>query len=219
MQGPQDYYKILGVAKSASAEEISRAYRHKAMSVHPDHGGSEDAMVELNEAHHVLGNEILRAEFDRLRSAYKKYSSAVKEDKDSQETKESFANYAAQANYFVEINKIITKIKAEASAEFAKGLIFFVIGVVISLISYNSASEGGHYTVFVGALLAGAIALLRGTYFYLNPYKILIPHLSKLPEQSHRWIIKNKRAGDLKFTGIFILTVVIGFFILIAKLS
>jgi DnaJ domain len=43
-------WEVLGVQRGASREEIDRAYRTKALRLHPDHGGSDAAMAELNAA-------------------------------------------------------------------------------------------------------------------------------------------------------------------------
>ena len=49
-----DYYDILGVKKDASADEIKKAFRKKAVELHPDKGGDEKAFKEVNEAYEVL---------------------------------------------------------------------------------------------------------------------------------------------------------------------
>jgi len=66
----KDYYNILGVAKTASAEEIKTAFRKKAHQHHPDKGGDEAKFKELNEAYQVLGNEQKRKQYDQFGSAY-----------------------------------------------------------------------------------------------------------------------------------------------------
>ena len=63
----QDYYQTLGVSKSASAEEIKRAYRKLAHEHHPDKNkGNEGKFKEINEAYQVLSNPEKRAQFDRF---------------------------------------------------------------------------------------------------------------------------------------------------------
>lgn len=64
-----DYYSILGVSKSASADEIKRAYRKKAHQYHPDKGGDEKKFKEVNEAYQVLGNTQKRAQYDQFGAA------------------------------------------------------------------------------------------------------------------------------------------------------
>jgi curved DNA-binding protein len=63
----KDYYKILGVGKSASKEEIQRAYRKLARKLHPDVNKSPDAQtkfVEINEAYEVLKDHEKRKHYD-----------------------------------------------------------------------------------------------------------------------------------------------------------
>src|SRR5262249_31778070 len=63
----RDYYEVLGVPKKASAEEIKKAFRNKARSLHPDNkdSGDEAAFKELAEAYEVLSNEERRSKYDR----------------------------------------------------------------------------------------------------------------------------------------------------------
>ena len=49
-----DYYKILGVARNATEEEIKKAYRKLAMTHHPDRGGDEEAFKKIKEAYEKL---------------------------------------------------------------------------------------------------------------------------------------------------------------------
>jgi len=70
----KDYYKILGVSRSASEDEIRKAYRKLAMKYHPDKNpddkGSEEHFKEINEAYQVLSDSQKRAHYDKLGSAY-----------------------------------------------------------------------------------------------------------------------------------------------------
>lgn len=61
-----DYYKILGVSKGASEEDIKKAFRRLAHQYHPDKGGDEKKFKELNEAYQVLGDKQKRAQYDRF---------------------------------------------------------------------------------------------------------------------------------------------------------
>jgi len=65
----KDYYKVLGVERTASDEEIKKAFRRLARKHHPDISKAPDAaarMQELNEAHEVLRDKEKRAAYDRV---------------------------------------------------------------------------------------------------------------------------------------------------------
>lgn len=62
----KDYYKILGVDKGASEEEVKRAFRKLAHKYHPDKGGDEKKFKEINEAYQVLSNKEKRSQYDRF---------------------------------------------------------------------------------------------------------------------------------------------------------
>jgi molecular chaperone DnaJ len=66
----RDYYEVLGVAKSASGEEIKKAYRKLALQYHPDRNpndkAAEDKFKEAAEAYDVLSNDEKRAKYDRF---------------------------------------------------------------------------------------------------------------------------------------------------------
>jgi curved DNA-binding protein len=65
----KDYYKILGVPRTASAEEIKRAYRKLAREFHPDKNkakNAEERFKEINEAHEVLSDPKKRQAYDQL---------------------------------------------------------------------------------------------------------------------------------------------------------
>ncbi len=69
----KDYYKILGISKEASPDEIKKAFRQLARKYHPDvnHGNkeAEEKFKEINEAFQVLGNPQKKAQYDQYGSS------------------------------------------------------------------------------------------------------------------------------------------------------
>jgi curved DNA-binding protein len=73
----KDYYKILGVEKSATHDEIKKAYRKLAMKHHPDRNAgkksSEEKFKEITEANEVLSDPDKRKKYDTLGSNWNQY--------------------------------------------------------------------------------------------------------------------------------------------------
>ena len=67
----KDYYKVLGVPKTATKEEIKKAYRKLAQKHHPDANkgdkSAEARFKDVSEAHAILSNDEKRAEYDQIR--------------------------------------------------------------------------------------------------------------------------------------------------------
>ena len=73
----KDYYKILGVSKSATEAEIKKQFRKLAKQYHPDKNqddpAAEKKFKDVNEAYEVLGNKDKRAKYDQFGQNYKQY--------------------------------------------------------------------------------------------------------------------------------------------------
>ena len=66
--GSADYYKVLGVDKKASQEDIKKAYRKLARQYHPDtnkDAGAEERFKQISEAYDTLGDPEKRKKYDR----------------------------------------------------------------------------------------------------------------------------------------------------------
>src|SRR5512134_2842597 len=71
----KDYYKTLGVAKSADDKAIKAAYRRLARKYHPDvNKGSADRFKEINEAYAVLSDPDKRKRYDTLGPDWERYA-------------------------------------------------------------------------------------------------------------------------------------------------
>ncbi|MBQ7532689.1 MAG: J domain-containing protein [Bacteroidales bacterium] len=73
----KDYYKVLGVERSATQDQIKKAYRKLAVKYHPDKNpgdkAAEEKFKEISEAYQVLGNEESRKKYDELGANWKQY--------------------------------------------------------------------------------------------------------------------------------------------------
>src|SRR5690349_25063462 len=73
----KDYYKILGLEKGASADDIKKAFRKLAVKYHPDKNPgdkkAEEKFKEVNEANEILGDPEKRKKYDELGENWKYY--------------------------------------------------------------------------------------------------------------------------------------------------
>src|SRR5580692_6907309 len=72
MADSKDYYDILGISKTATADEIKKAYRKLALQYHPDRNKTKEAeekFKEVTKAYEVLSNEEKRRTYDQFGQA------------------------------------------------------------------------------------------------------------------------------------------------------
>ncbi|MEO6901653.1 MAG: J domain-containing protein [Bacteroidia bacterium] len=97
----KDYYKILGVEKSASAEEIKKAYRKLAIKYHPDKNQgdkkAEEKFKEANEANEVLGDPEKRKKYDELGENWKNQQQYTDQGYNSRSrNQQNYSNYSSE---------------------------------------------------------------------------------------------------------------------------
>lgn len=117
MNFQKDYYKILGVTKNATQQEIKAAYRKLAMQYHPDrHQGNkefEEIFKEINEANEILSDANKKFAYDEFRSKLPK-SEPEEKQRESSFTKKSTRTYTKRKKVQKELRvyikgKLITK--------------------------------------------------------------------------------------------------------------
>lgn len=89
--GFKDYYDVLGVARTATVQEIRAAFRKRARELHPDVNRDDPQAAEkfkdLNEAHEVLSSVDKRAMYDRFGNDWQRYKDAGVSPSDGQYTR------------------------------------------------------------------------------------------------------------------------------------
>lgn len=103
MNTSKNYYDLLGVSKTASQDEIKRAYRKLAQKYHPDVNKAADAeamMKSVNEAYDVLGTPEKRAQYDRFGTS-QGYANAQQNP---------YGNYQGQGTQFTGFEDIFAEI-------------------------------------------------------------------------------------------------------------
>lgn len=112
-----DYYKVLGVDKNASQEEIKVAYRKLSKKLHPDMNAGdvffENLFKQLQEAYEVLGNVERRRNYDNKQPSKQEQSS-----KQEQPNKQKHTNYSSS---YSNISPIINDFQADTKV-FYKGV-------------------------------------------------------------------------------------------------
>lgn len=152
----KDYYKILGISKTASTDEVKKAYRKLAIKYHPDKNPNdklaEEKFKEVNEANEILKDEKKRKEYDVLAEDYKNYQQSG--------GKQGFDGYSQgsrnQGNQHYQNRGSAGQHFDEASfADFFSNMFGGQDG---NSQSHQSSSKGGNYTAEMDVSLEEAYA-------------------------------------------------------------
>lgn len=103
----KDYYKILGVSKNATEQEIKKAYRSLALKYHPDKSpNNQQKFTEVSEAYQALSNKNKRAEYDNMYNYYNNNTASTNYSKtykthNNQQNHKVYTNFDIGAAYKV----------------------------------------------------------------------------------------------------------------------
>jgi len=165
----KDYYKILGIQQSASAEEVKSAYRSMSIKWHPDKNQGVDVthiMQDINEAYTILKDPDKRLRYDReyLSFQEQRYSHQVQPNNNASSSKSWDYNYEVRdedlrddikearqtaeelVNEFLNSLKTASKQAVKGAWDGAKGYIYAgialsIIGLVVATCVHLSAND------------------------------------------------------------------------------
>lgn len=160
-------YDILGIKPEASHEEIKQAFRKMAIKYHPDKGGDPK-------------------KFQSIHDAYERILNGRASRSNKQEIKESFGcmdmrymfktvdNEVKKNNITID-QSVLDEIRSKAVGLIIRGILEAIIGGVLTMVSYSSATHNNNssFTIFYGLMFVGAWNFFKGLYYYVAPEALL----------------------------------------------
>lgn len=152
----KNYYEILGISKTATADEIKKAYRNLAFKYHPDRNSgdkaAEEKFKEINEAYDVLSDEKKRADYNSFGTSNSHYSGTNNSynrnnDFTNEETfwnwfngnaSNSYGNNNSYRNYYYQSTNSYNKKEDDVSRKsLFKTLLYKILQVFVGLFLTN----------------------------------------------------------------------------------
>jgi curved DNA-binding protein CbpA len=145
-----DYYFVLGIPFHADLQTIKIAYRAKAIVSHPDHGGSHEAMLQINEAYGILANPDARRHYDEARANQYNQTAQQQAQADASQAQQQAEQYPRQ---WTDFESWLAKDFTEAeygnwgsiptAGKSASGVLFIIIGLVVGIAAACALTESG----------------------------------------------------------------------------
>jgi hypothetical protein len=165
-----DYYEVLQVSPHASQEIIEAAYKRLAKMYHPDAGGSEEKMKELNEAHDTLSDTTLRNYYDSILSVRKQ-----REDSRPQSQDQIYENQGTKSIDYSLKPRPWVRYFARMTDIF---ILTFISGIILAIFGINAAIVGSRI-IFI------SIAIIMASFIE----SILLCTLGTTPG---KWLLSTK---------------------------
>jgi curved DNA-binding protein CbpA len=153
-----DYYKILGLPKSASKNEIKKAYRKLALEFHPDHNRNPDAhekFISINEAYLILFDEEARVKYDAEYDVYfkKEKFKTKSENEYSEENNEKKRAYNNEKRFDDSDLDDWSKKAKQQGAEYARMTFDEFSKMLLGIVKETGFQLGNVLLIILGSLI------------------------------------------------------------------
>jgi hypothetical protein len=195
---PESFYEVLGLERTASADQLKAAYRKQAIRWHPDKNPGDKTAEErfklVAEAYSILSDSNRRQQYNALLDAglaKQAYRATVDRETASRIFLREMTSLATELTFqnvpWGRIAPELVKrgcpegvasgiaaaaetyrkasVRRAAVAALAQAVVWIVLGIIASTISYDIAQPGGHYFVTTGLFLVGGYNVLRALFY------------------------------------------------------